>query len=108
MWMNYSKTHSYANLQRAYLPHGDAMYDGVVLGIGELLDGHDIARVSMTTLEDNPIGAFTDSRQLLITIHRTVLEKQAVKVDYLCVVGICFSRVLEIYHSITGLVKGGQ
>lgn len=57
------------NLQHPDLPQGDLFDDGIVFGLHELLDGDDLARVSVPALEHNTVGALADLPNLLVLLH---------------------------------------
>lgn len=58
-----------ANLQHPDLPQRDLFDDGIVFGLNELLDGHDVARVSVPALEHNTVGSLSDLPDLLVLLH---------------------------------------
>lgn len=57
------------NLQHPDLPQRDLFDDGVVFGLHELLDGDDLARVSVPALEHDTVGALADLPDLLVLLH---------------------------------------
>lgn len=58
-----------ANLEHPDLPQRNLFDDGIVFGLNELLDGHDLARVSVPALEHNTVGALADLPDLLVLLH---------------------------------------
>lgn len=61
-----------ANLEHPDLPQRDLFDGGVVFGLNELLDGDDLARVSVPTLEHNTVGSLADLPDLLVLLHLKV------------------------------------
>jgi len=58
-----------AHLQHADLPQRDLPDHRVLLGLQELLDGHDLPRLPVAALEDDAVGALPDLAQLLVPLH---------------------------------------
>lgn len=58
-----------ANLEHPDLPQRDLFDDGIVFGLNKLLDGDDLARVSVPALEHNTVGSLADLPDLLVLVH---------------------------------------
>lgn len=58
-----------SHLEHADLPQGDLPDHRVLLGLQELLDGHNLPRVLVAALEDDAVGALPDLAQLLVALH---------------------------------------
>lgn len=66
---NLDRSEAKANLEHPDLPQRDLLDDGIVFGLNELLDGHDLARVSVPALEHDAVGSLSDLPDLLVLLH---------------------------------------
>lgn len=57
-------------LQQPDLSEGDLPYERVVLGLHELLDGHDLAGLPVTTLEHHAVATLAELAELLVALHQ--------------------------------------
>lgn len=58
-----------AYLEHADFSEGDLFNERILFGFDELLDGHNLARLAVSALVDDAVGALAHATDLLVALH---------------------------------------